>query len=252
MLIISDVHAAFDELAAVASSGKPLLILGDLLNFIDYRTGEGMAREVYGEEFVQAVIQNRVEGDWAASRSLWAKVSQGREEELRAQIRDAALRQYEQTTKALVGAEAYVTYGNVDWPEALRECLPPGSRFVDGEVVEIEGYRVGFVGGGSPTPIHARGEVSHEEMRAKLTSLGPVDVLCSHLPPAVEPLYRDVVTGRLERSSQPILDYIEAHQPRWHYFGDVHQPQAQHWRIGQTVSINAGYFRATGRAIEHV
>lgn len=251
MLIVSDVHAAFDALATVARTGETLLILGDLLNFIDYRTGEGMAAEVYGEEFVHQIIINRARGDWKASRSLWAQASAGREKELRSQLREAALRQYEQTREALTGAHAYVTFGNVDWPDALRQCLPEGCRFVDGEVVEIEGYRVGFVGGGSPTPINALGEVSHEEMRAKLESLGQVDILCSHLPPAVEPLYRDVVTGQLERSSPPILEYIERFQPRWHYFGDVHQPQAQRWRIGETISTNVGYFRATERPVEH-
>ncbi len=251
MLIISDVHAAFGALAEVARSGETLLILGDLLNFIDYRTGEGMACEVYGEEFVRQIIGHRARGDWKASRSLWAEASEGREHELRERLRQAALRQYEQTREALAGANAYVTFGNVDWPDALRECLPAGCRFVDGEVVEIEGYRVGFVGGGSPTPINALGEVSHEDMRTKLESLGHVDILCSHLPPAVEPLYRDVVTGQLERSSPPILEYIKRERPRWHYFGDVHQPQAQRWRIGETISINVGYFRATERAVEH-
>jgi Icc-related predicted phosphoesterase len=251
MLIVSDVHAEFDGLASVAGMGKPLLVLGDLLNFIDYRTGEGMALEVYGREFVNAMIDNRARGDWQASRRLWAGVPEDRRQDLRARIRAAAIRQYEQTTEALRGATAYVTFGNVDWPEALRDCLPEGSVFVDGDVVEIEGRRVGFVGGGSPTPVNARGEVSHEDMAAKLDALGKVDILCSHLPPAIEPLHRDVVTGRLERCSRPILDYILAHEPDWHFFGDVHQPQAQRWTVGRTRCVNVGYFRATRRAYEH-
>jgi Icc-related predicted phosphoesterase len=82
-----------------------------------------------------------------------------------------------------------------------------------------------------------------------LESLGPVDVLCTHVPPAVDPLRTDVVTGRSERGSQPILDYILAHQPSLHLFGDVHQPQASTWRIGRTVCRNVGYFRATGRGL---
>ena len=251
MLIVSDVHAAFDALAEVASAGPPLLVLGDLLNFIDYRTGEGMALEVYGRDFVTSMIDNRARGDWQASRRLWASVDESRRDELRSLMRDAALRQYAQTTEALRGATAYVTFGNVDWPDALRDCLPEGSVFVDGDVVDIEGRRVGFVGGGSPTPVNARGEVSHEAMAAKLAAMGPVDILCSHLPPAVEPLHRDVVTGRLERCSQPILDYLREHEPAWHFFGDVHQPQAQRWDVGRTRCVNVGYFRATRRAYEH-
>ena len=92
-------------------------------------------------------------------------------------------------------------------------------------------------------------EVTDDEMRSKLSTLGEVDVLCSHLPPAVEPLYRDVVTGRLERGSQPILEYLNDVQPPFHFFGDVHQPQASTWRVGKTRCRNVGYFRATRRPV---
>src|SRR5690606_25716908 len=101
------------------------------------------------------------------------------------------------------GGRGFVTYGNVDRPEMLREYLPEGMRFVDGEIVEIDGLRFGFVGGGIATPAGGAGEVSDQEMEAKLDGLEAVDVLCSHLPPAVEPLHRDVITGRPERSSRP-------------------------------------------------
>jgi Icc-related predicted phosphoesterase len=116
-------------------------------------------------------------------------------------------------------------------------------------VVEIDGVTFGFVGGGVETPLGAQGEVSDDEMRSKLSGLGEVDVLCSHLPPAVEPLYRDVVTGRLERGSQPILEYLNDVQPAFHFFGDVHQPQASTWRVGHTLCRNVGYFRATRRPV---
>ena len=51
--------------------------------------------------------------------------------------------------------------------------------------------------------------------------------------------------------SQAILDYIRRHRPPFHYFGDVHQPQATTWRVGATVCRNVGYFRATGRVVFH-
>ena len=53
MLIVSDVHGAFAELARVGSSQQPLLVLGDLINYVDYRTGEGIAADVYGRQFAQ-------------------------------------------------------------------------------------------------------------------------------------------------------------------------------------------------------
>ncbi len=251
MLIVSDVHARFEALSEAARSGETLLVLGDLLNFIDYRTGEGMARDVYGAEHTRQLIENRRTSNWDATRRLWREAIKGREDELRAKIVAAVAEQHAETRRALDGADAYVTYGNVDWPVELRACLPDGARWVDGEVVEIDGYSVGFAGGGAPTPVGARGEVSDEAMAEKLAGLGPVDILCTHVAPAIEPLHRDVITGQLERSSQVVLDYLREHQPRFHYFGDVHQPQASEWWVGPTRCRNVGYFRATGRPVRH-
>ena len=98
--------------------------------------------------------------------------------------------------------------------------------------MELEGLRFGFAGGGVVTPLKAEGEVSDEEMEEILSGFGAVDVLCTHVPPAVPALRTDVITGRAERGSEPILRYIEQTQPRLHLFGDVHQPQATTWRIG--------------------
>jgi Icc-related predicted phosphoesterase len=94
------------------------------------------------------------------------------------------------------------------------------------------------------------GEVTEAEMEEKLAKLGPVDVLCTHVPPAIPALATDVIAGS-EKGSQAILDYVETHKPAFHYFGDIHQPRATTWRIGSTVTRNLGYFRATGRATQH-
>ena len=251
MLIVSDVHGRFDALGTLARSGEPLLILGDLINFVDYRTMDGIAAAVLGKDFVRQVAQFRGNGDYQASRALWREHMAGRESEIRRQIGEHVHHQYEETRRALEGGISYVTYGNVDSPEALRSCLPAGSTFVDGEVVEIEGFRVGFVGGGAPTPLGVVGEVSEEAMADKLDRLGPVDILCSHIPPAIPALSTDVITGRAEGSSAAILQYLMKYQPAFHYFGDTHQPQASRWRVGKTRCVNVGYFRATRRAIHH-
>ncbi|NIR39254.1 MAG: metallophosphoesterase [Actinobacteria bacterium] len=87
-------------------------------------------------------------------------------------------------------------------------------------------------------------------MRAKLAGLGPVDVLCTHVPPAVPQLSNDVIGGRAKESAA-ILDYVLDQQPAFHYFGDVHQPQATEWRVGPTHCRNVGYFRATRRPVRH-
>lgn len=249
MLLVSDVHGEFDALARVATAGEPLLILGDLLNFIDYRTHDGMLAEVAGKDFVAELSRLRDAGDRQGSRRLWHEFREGREEEVAAQYDTLIAEAYSRAHDALAGCEAYVTYGNVDRPEALRDSLPDTATFVDGEVIELEGIRIGIVGGGVPN-LGVPGEVAEDHMTEKLQRLGPVDVLCTHVAPAVRPLSRDVIGSRVKESA-PVLEYILEHRPTWHYFGDIHQPQATRWRVGTTTCINVGYFRATHRAVRH-
>jgi Icc-related predicted phosphoesterase len=252
MLVLADVHGAFDDLARVVETGESILILGDLLNFVDYRTGDGIAADVFGLEFATAAMQFRRRGDFAGSRNLWRERSAGREDEVRATVGRAIKLQYEAMQKALAGGRGFVTHGNVDVPKLLQAHLPDGYTYVDAEVIEIDDLRVGIVGGGTRTGLNAAGEISEDDMATRLERLGPVDILGTHVPPAVDPLRRDVITGRLEGGSQAVSNYLERHQPAVHYFGDIHQPQATTWRIGATRCINVGYFRATGRATRHV
>ena len=251
MLIVSDVHAEFEGLRRVAGRGEPVLVLGDVINFIDYRTCEGILSEVLGLQAVRDIVELRGRGDWEGSRALWERVTAGRRSEVRASIEERVGLQYDDLSRSLEGAAAHVTFGNVDWPHLLRESLPQGSTFVHGDVVEIEGWKVGFVGGGAPSPLGVPGEVPDAEMERILNGLGDVDVLCTHMAPAVFPLHYDVVAGRAQRSSEPILRYVMERQPAFHYFGDIHQPMASRWRVGRTKCLNVGYFRATRRPLRH-
>jgi Icc-related predicted phosphoesterase len=249
MLLCADVHGASEALARVAGRGEPLLILGDLINLLDYRDASGIIADIAGQEFVWELIRLRDAGEVQAARGMWAKLSAGREDEMRRLWTDHVHAAYAEVCAALNGATAFVTYGNVDRPALLADMLPDGSRFVDAEVIEIEGLRVGFAGGGMVS-VGTLGEVTEDEMADKLDGMGPVDVLCTHVPPAVEPLSRDVVGGRT-KGSEAIVDYLARAQPPFHYFGDIHQPQATEWMVGETRCRNVGYFRATGRAVRH-
>jgi Icc-related predicted phosphoesterase len=120
---------------------------------------------------------------------------------------------------------------------------------VDGKVVELDGLRFGFVGGGLPTPLHIRGEIPEEEFNAKLAGLGPVDVLCSHVPPDLPELTYDVLAQRHERGSAGLLEYINEVQPRRALFGHIHQPLCSSTHLGRTHLLNVGYFRHSRRAI---
>lgn len=249
MILVADVHGAFDDLARVAAMGEPLLVLGDLLNFVDHRTHEGMLAEVLGRSVVAQLAEHRSRGDREAARAVWRSVHAERGTDIQERLDALTESGYRTMARALHGASAFVTYGNVDRPDRLAAHLPPGCRFVDGVVVEIEGWTVGFAGGGVPA-LGIPGEVAEEEMGRKLAALGPVDVLCTHVAPAVPSLSADVIGGR-PKNSRAVLDYVLATRPRWHYFGDIHQPQATRWRMGSTEFCNVGYFRATGRPVRH-
>jgi Icc-related predicted phosphoesterase len=196
------------------------------------------------------MVRLRTAGRFAEARGLWRSFSDGREAELRARYDELIDAAYVEVCAALEHAEeVYVTFGNVDRPDLLAHHLPPRARFVDAEVVEIDGLAVGFAGGGI-TSIGTAGEVTEDEMADKLDRLGRIDVLCTHVPPSIDALATDVVGGR-SKGSEAIVDYLDRARPGFHYFGDIHQGRATTWRHGATRCVNVGYFRATGRAIRH-
>ena len=247
MLFVSDVHDAPDALRRLVSIGDEIVILGDLVNLTDYRTGRGAVAEVLGMEFASKTSEARARGDYPGMRSMWREEAEQSGDDLRARIGDELAGQYQRAAQALSGGHGLMIHGNVDRPEDLQANMPEGFRYLHGEVVERDGLRLGLVGGGVQTPLGADGEVSDEDMSAILGRLGRVDVLCTHVPPAIRALRTDVITGREERGSEPIHQYLNEAQPLFHLFGDVHQPQAATWRVGRTRCVNAGYFRATGR-----
>jgi Icc-related predicted phosphoesterase len=249
--LCSDIHGAADLLARRAAGADALLVCGDLVNLIDYRTMEGIAVEVFGREVTADFARHRTAGRFEEAGRVLRSASEGREDQIREQVRTAVRAQYEAVFAAFP-EPTYLTHGNVDNPEQFQDLLRPGVRHLDGETVELDGLRVGFVGGGLPRGRRPHlSECTHEEFAAKVAALGPVDVLCSHMPPAVEDLRFDVVAGRPEPGSQALLDYVEEHQPDYLYFGHVHQPRRSRLRVGRTWLVNVGYFRATGQLLEH-
>jgi Icc-related predicted phosphoesterase len=249
ILVVADIHGAAEALRRVASIGEPLLVLGDLVNYIDYRTNEGIVADVSGQHVVDEFVRIRAaEGNVAAS-AFWQVEWTSHAAELQGRYNEAIEAEYRDVCGALRGSQAYVTYGNVDRPDMLAANLPSGTRFVDAEVVEIDGLRIGFAGGGLVS-IGTPGEVTEAEMETKLAQLGSIDILATHVPPAIPALACDVIGGRT-KGSIAILEFLEREQPAYHYFGDIHQPRATAWRVGPTRCVNVGYFRATGRPFRH-
>jgi Icc-related predicted phosphoesterase len=244
--VVSDVHGNAAALARAGDGADALVCLGDLLLFVDYTDhAGGIMGGLFGAEAVGEFVRLRSERRFPEAReltrSLWATV-----DDRDARIGAAVREQYGPLFAALP-TPSYLTYGNVDVPTAWPEFARDGVEVHDGTVAELGGWRFGFVGGGLPSPLHAPFEVPEDEYAAKVAALGPVDVLCSHIPPAVPELTYDVVARRFERGSAALLDAIREHQPRYALFGHVHQPLQQRLRIGRTECVNVGHFRGTGR-----
>jgi Icc-related predicted phosphoesterase len=245
--VVSDVHGRAGALRAAADGADALLCLGDLLLFVDYADhGQGIFAELFGADAASRFVALRTARQFdearAMSRALWQRL----DGEPAQHVEQAARRQYAALFAALP-VPAYLTYGNVDLPYLWADHLRPGHTVLDGARTELGGWSFGFVGGGLRTIYRTPNEIGDQEFAAKVAAVGQVDVLCSHIPPAVPQLLYDTVARRMERGSTALLAAIRQHQPRYVLYGHVHQPLARRVRIGRTECLNVGHFRATGR-----
>jgi hypothetical protein len=78
MLFISDVHDAPGALRKMVALGEEIVILGDLVNLTDYRTGRGAVADVLGLEFATRTSAARARGDYPRMRALWREEARGR------------------------------------------------------------------------------------------------------------------------------------------------------------------------------
>ena len=246
--VVSDLHSATEALKSEVGPDDTLLLLGDLINVIDYTAMDGILVEIFGEPAVMEIIALRAQRRFDDARGAMAKLRDGREEEVATRFMELVHEAYAAVFDSLPHRTLLIL-GNVDSPHIAHELAPQSVEFVDGEVVEISGAKVGFVGGGLPTPLHIQGEIPEEEYNAKLDSLGKVDIVCSHVPPDLPELTYDTVAQRRERGSARLLEYIRDVQPVRVYFGHIHQPLLSSMHVGRTHLINCGYFRKTGRAL---
>ncbi|HEY1973746.1 MAG TPA: metallophosphoesterase [Pseudonocardia sp.] len=252
--VIVDVHGNSEALARAGDGADALVVLGDLVDFVDYHDySAGILGQIFGPDAVARFAALRIRsrsGELVEyARSLWASLDNPRD------VLEGAVRvQYERLFAALP-VPSYLTPGNVDLPHLWPEFLRPGVRMLDGEVAEIGGLRFGFVGGlplppciesmsGGPWRPYVRPAADYDAACAALTD---VDVLCSHVPPQVAELAYDVVSRRAESSSGALLEIIERDRPMAALFGHVHQPMARRARVAGTECVNAGHFRRTER-----
>jgi Icc-related predicted phosphoesterase len=252
--VVSDVHGNAEALAKAGDGADALVVLGDLIDFVDYHDhAGGIMGTVFGSDAMATFARlrrERAHNEVAAyARSLWTSL-----EDPGTVVEEAIRDQYTRLFAALT-VPTYATPGNVDVPALWPEYAGENVRVFDGETVELGGLRFGFVGGAllPPGAIRRRGGIFHpylrteEEVADAVAGLGPVDVLCSHMPPDVPDLCYDVVSRRMEHGSPSLLHAIRAGAPRWAVFGHVHQPLAARTRLGYTECANVGHFQRTQR-----
>jgi len=245
--VVSDVHGRTDALREAGHGADALICLGDLLLFVDYADySQGIFPSLFGAEKARELVELRSAQRFDEARTMSAQLWAGLSGDPREHIEAAVSRQYAELFEAMP-VPAYVTYGNVDIPRHWNDHLRPGQQVLDGERLELDGRTFGFVGGGLRTTYRTPNELDDDVFDAKVASIGQVDVLCSHIPPAVPDLLYDTVARRSERGSEALLSLIETTQPRYALFGHVHQPLQSRMRIGRTECINVGHFRAIGR-----
>lgn len=252
--VVSDVHGNAEALARAGDGADALVVLGDLLELTDYHDhSRGIMGAVFGAAAVGRFAELRADGvpgaAGAFARELWRGL-----DDPRAVLADAVRGQY-RTLFAALPTPTYLTPGNVDLPELWPEFAHAGVQVLDGEVAEIGGRRFGFVGGGlrpagvAPAPPDdpwAPFVRTPTEFAVAVDKLTGIDVLCSHIPPAVPELAYDVRARRPEDGSPELLELIHAQRPWRALFGHIHQPLAARVRVGRTECVNVGHFRITG------
>ncbi|MFJ4962205.1 Calcineurin-like phosphoesterase [Streptomyces sp. ADI96-02] len=242
--VISDVHGNTEALARAGDGADALICLGDLVLFLDYADhSRGIFPDLFGRRNADRIVALRTARRFEEARALGRELWAGRDRD--AEILGAVRKQYAELFAAFP-TPTYATYGNVDVPGLWSEYARPGTTVLDGERVEIGGRVFGFVGGGLKSPMNTPYEIGDEEYAAKVAALGPVDVLCSHIPPDLPELTYDTVARRFERGSRALLDAIRTTRPRYALFGHVHQPLARRMRVGATECVNVGHFASTG------
>lgn len=247
--IASDVHGEARALADAGRGADLFVCLGDLVLFLDYDDpANGIHADLFGPEHTREYIRLRTAGRFDEARALsaagWERLGltdvTARHAILEQKVRD----QYAELFTAMPAG--VLTYGNVDLPALWSEYARPDHEIVDGAVIERDGLRMGFVGGGLVSPMRTPYELDPADYAAKVDALGEVDILFTHIPPQLPGLLYDTVARRFEVGSSVLLEYIRDVQPRYHCFGHVHQPLRARTRIGRTECLNVGHFH--GRA----
>lgn len=265
--MVADVHGNYDALARVAEESERLVILGDLLDYIDYHDPRrGIVGEMFGADNAARFASLRVRGAFAELRefnqSLWGSMADPYG------TLSAVVRERYRRLLACIPADAIVTLGNVDVAEEWEAVAGSATPYLDGEIATLDGLDFAFVAGGAypgapvPPMLPTQGDPAttrphpwrplmrpYADYSAAVDALPPADVLCSHIPPDIVLMRYDTVPGRLEMCGSGLRQYIERVQPLLALSGHVHQPLRDRARLGMTECLNVGHFQRQERAV---
>lgn len=253
--VVADVHGNVEALARASDGADGLVVLGDLVDLVDYHDhAGGILGALLGPERVARFAELRRSGA-PGEAGAWVRAAMGTVQDPAARIEQAVREQYSRLFAAL-GAPVWATPGNVDLPRLWPEFARDGVTVLDGASAQLGpgGPRIGLVGGlclldGMPSPASGVWRPylrTEDELAAALAALGPVDLLGTHGPPAVPELCFDTRARRREPGSVALLDHVRDTAPRFALHGHVHQPLARRVRIGRTECVNVGHFQRTG------
>ena len=269
--VVADVHGNYDALARVAETADRLIVLGDLLDYIDYHDPRrGIVGEMFGADNAARFAALRVRGAFSElrefNRMLWGSMADPHG------TLSAIVRERYRRVLASIPAGTIVTLGNVDVAAEWEAVAGPAMPYRDGEIVTVDGLDFAFVAGGAyrgapvppmlPVQLDEAGAVPaqrpypwrplmrpYADYSAVVDALPPADVLCSHIPPDNALLRYDTVPGRLEMCGPGLVEYIERVQPLLALSGHVHQPLRARTRLGMTECRNVGHFQRRERAV---
>jgi Icc-related predicted phosphoesterase len=249
--IISDIHGEYEALADQLDPDDTAVLLGDYVNLIDFHTLDGILSEVYSREEIIQVLTILARGKGDSARKQIREAAPGSREKYD-KLSELVLESYRRFFSS-IPCRCYMIYGNTDDPQVMEEFAGDGIEVIEAGVVQLDGQRFGFVSGSprGPWTIGLPGEMATEKYEQLISTLGPVDVLCTHYPPAVEGITFDTLANRDEAGSDALVAYIEEHSPAHHYFGHVHHPRVVEAVFGSTRLSNAGFFREHRTAIIH-
>jgi len=244
IVLVGDVHGAYDTLSRGLHPDDTLIIAGDTLTFMDFDDfSKAILFMAFTADELAEGLKELAAGNLDRIREAFREITTPGEDKYERMLPKITA-EYTALANSLPD-DAYIIYGNDDYPAVMKQILDGRGHIVESGVIELSGRRIGMVSGlpSGPRTIGFPGELSREEYDGRIDSLGPVDVIITHTPPADDELTFDVIPKRNEASSTALLEYILANKPAYAFYGHVHNPKVPRKRIGETEAINLGFFK---------